>query len=62
MKRNNDLMARGKEKKVKAITKSHGHKDAETLLRPDAGLQTQFKKKRPPKIYRHGPSELSWDT
>jgi len=55
-------MAREKNN-VKANTKSYGHKDAEGLLRPDVGLQAQFKEKRPPKTYRYDPSidpELSW--
>jgi adenine-specific DNA-methyltransferase len=45
-------------------TEAYGHKGKEGLLRPDVGLQAQFKQKRPPKIYRYDPSldpTLSWD-
>jgi len=45
-------------------TEAYGHKGKESLLRPDVGLQAQFKQKRPPKIYRYDPSldpTLSWD-
>ncbi|OGW18584.1 MAG: hypothetical protein A3G93_11915 [Nitrospinae bacterium RIFCSPLOWO2_12_FULL_45_22] len=35
-------------KRIEANTRSYDHKDAESLLRPDIGLQAQFKKKRPP--------------
>ena len=57
-------MARGKKKKAEASTKPYAHKDAESLLRPDVGLQAQFKKKRLPKTYRYDSSidpQLSWD-
>jgi len=59
------MMARGRKRKTtKAQTKSYDHKDAESLLRPDVGLQAQFKQRRPSKKYRYDPSidpELSWD-
>ena len=57
-------MARGKKKNTEASTQSHDHKDKESLLRPDVGLQAQFKSKRPPKTYRYDSSldpEFSWD-
>jgi len=57
-------MARGKKRNTDDSTQSYDHKDAESLLRPDVGLQAQFKEKRPPKTYRYDPSidpELSWD-
>lgn len=51
--------------------KSQGQKDAQAydheeklLLRPDVGLQSQFKQKKQPKTYRYDPSldpALSWD-
>lgn len=45
---------------------AYDHKKGEEklLLRPDVGLQAQFKQKRPPKSYRYDPSldpALSWD-
>ncbi|MGE5528241.1 MAG: site-specific DNA-methyltransferase [Patescibacteria group bacterium] len=43
---------------------AYDHKDQEALLRPDVGLQAQFKKKKLPVKYRYDPSldpELSWD-
>jgi adenine-specific DNA-methyltransferase len=43
---------------------SYRHDENEALLRPDAGLQAQFKKKKPPKTYRYDSSldpEMSWD-
>ena len=43
---------------------AYEHKEQQALLRPDIGLQAQFRKKRPPATYRYDPSldpELSWD-
>ncbi len=43
---------------------AYDHKEERLLLRPDVGLQPQFKQKRPPKRYRYDPSldpALSWD-
>lgn len=40
------------------------HKEEKLLLRPDVGLQPQFKAKKPPRTYRYDPSldpALSWD-
>jgi len=57
-------MARGKKKTIGGDAKSYDHKDVESLLRPDVGLQAQFKQKKPPKPYRYDSSldpELSWD-
>ncbi|MFH0812510.1 MAG: site-specific DNA-methyltransferase [Pseudomonadota bacterium] len=57
-------MARAKKKNTETSTQSYDHKDKESLLRPDVGLQAQFKSKRPPKTYRYDSSldpELSWD-
>ncbi len=56
----------------KKVKKNPDGKDAQTyqhieeklLLRPDVGLQPQFKPKKPPKTYRYDPSldpALSWD-
>ncbi|OGL12988.1 MAG: DNA methylase [Candidatus Rokubacteria bacterium RIFCSPLOWO2_02_FULL_72_37] len=45
--------------------KVYEHKEEKLLLRPDVGLQPQFKAKKPPKTYRYDPSldpALSWDT
>ena len=43
---------------------AYDHKEEKLLLRPDVGLQPQFKQKKPPKTYRYDPSldpALSWD-
>ncbi|OGL07671.1 MAG: hypothetical protein A3I14_09050 [Candidatus Rokubacteria bacterium RIFCSPLOWO2_02_FULL_73_56] len=36
--------------------KVYEHKEEKLLLRPDVGLQPQFKAKKPPKTYRYDPS------
>lgn len=44
---------------------SYRHREAKTLLRPDVGTQSQFKKKRPPATYRYDSSlspSLEWDS
>ena len=56
----------GKAKKTgdKKGAKAYDHKEEKLLLRPDVGLQPQFKQKKPPKTYRYDPSldpALSWD-
>lgn len=43
---------------------AYDHKKEKLLLRPDVGLQAQFKQKKSPKSYRYDPSldpALSWD-
>src|SRR3990170_6760994 len=43
---------------------AYDHTEEKLLLRPDVGLQPQFKPKKPPKTYRYDPSldpALSWD-
>ena len=43
---------------------AYEHKGEEGLLRPDIGLQAQFKKQKPPKAYRYDSSldpAMSWD-
>ena len=45
-------------------TKSYAHPEASVLLRPDIGTQAQFRKKKPPAIYRYDSSlspALDWD-
>ena len=45
-------------------TKDYDHPEATVPLRPDAGTQAQFKKKKPPKAYKYDSSlspELNWD-
>ncbi|HAD81638.1 MAG: DNA methylase [Candidatus Edwardsbacteria bacterium RIFOXYD12_FULL_50_11] len=45
-------------------TKDYDHPEATVPLRPDAGTQAQFKKKKPPKVYKYDSSlapELVWD-
>ena len=56
----------GKAKKAKdgKSAQAYDHKKEKLLLRPDVGLQPQFKQKKPPKTYRYDPSldpALSWD-
>ncbi len=44
--------------------RSYGHPEASALLRPDIGMQAQFRKKKPPTTYRYDPSlspALDWD-
>ncbi len=36
--------------------KNYTHPDATSLLRPDVGVQAQFRKKKPPKTYRYDSS------
>lgn len=43
---------------------AYTHPDATSALRPDVGVQAQFKKKKPPKTYRYDSSlspALAWD-
>ena len=50
--------------KTAKTAETYDHKDKELLLRPDVGLQAQFRKKKPPKTYRFDSSldpNLSWD-
>jgi adenine-specific DNA-methyltransferase len=64
------IVPANKSKPAKA-KKTRDPKDAQAydheeklLLRPDVGLQPQFKRKKPPKTYRYDPSldpALSWD-
>jgi adenine-specific DNA-methyltransferase len=60
----NPKMPRGKKTaKIETTAESYDHKQ-ETTLRPDIGLQAQFKQKRDPKKYRYDSSlspEISWD-
>jgi adenine-specific DNA-methyltransferase len=49
--------------KTKAA-KGYDHKEAEAVLRPDIGIQAQFKKKKEPAKYRYDRSldpQLSWE-
>ena len=44
--------------------KAYDHKETEAVLRPDIGIQAQFKKKKEPAKYRYDRSldpQLSWD-
>lgn len=44
--------------------KAYDYKEQPAVLRPDIGLQAQFKKKKPPATYRYDRSldpQLSWD-
>ncbi len=47
-----------------ARTENYQHPTAESAARPDVGVQSQFKKKKPPKAYRYDSSlspALDWD-
>lgn len=49
---------------AKGKTEVYEHKGKEGLLRPDIGLQAQFKKQKPPKTYKYDSSldpAMSWD-
>ncbi|MGH7432991.1 MAG: site-specific DNA-methyltransferase, partial [Candidatus Methylomirabilales bacterium] len=48
---------------AQSTAEAYKHKEKEALLRPDVGLQAQFKQKRPPKTYQYDPSldpQLVW--
>src|SRR5204863_2835211 len=50
--------------KTGKTAKAYDHKETEAVLRPDIGLQAQFKKKKEPAKYRYDRSldpQLSWD-
>src|SRR6266487_515091 len=50
--------------KTGKTAKAYDHKENEAILRPDIGIQAQFKKKKEPAKYRYDRSldpELSWD-
>ena len=52
------------ETKKQRSAKSYAHPEAHALLRPDAGTQAQFRKKKPPVRYRYDSSlspALDWD-
>ena len=56
--------AQPKKTKDGKSAQAYDHKKEKLLLRPDVGLQPQFKQKKPPKTYRYDPSldpALSWD-
>ena len=50
--------------KTGKTAKAYDHKETEAILRPDIGIQAQFKKKKEPAKYRYDRSldpQLSWD-
>jgi adenine-specific DNA-methyltransferase len=54
----------GSSKGAKGTAEAYRHREAESLLRPDIGVQAQFKKRKPPVTYRFDSSlapELQWD-
>ena len=58
-------MAKNSKTPKTSLADNYGYKEKETLLRPDAGLQAQFKKKKPAKTYKYDSSidpQMSWDT
>ena len=49
---------------VKKRAESYAHPEATSVLRPDVGVQAQFRKKKPPQRYRYDSSlapALNWD-
>lgn len=55
---------KGKKTKDTKTPQTYEHTEEKLLLRPDIGLQPQFKPKKAPKTYRYDPSldpSLSWD-
>jgi adenine-specific DNA-methyltransferase len=47
-----------------ATAETYRHPTAEAVLRPDVGIQAQFRKKKPPRTYRYDSSlspSLEWD-
>src|SRR5688572_29681592 len=58
------MQRRGRSKGgLKARAETYQHKDSESLLRPDIGLQAHFKSKKPPFQYKHDPTrdpQLVW--
>lgn len=61
------VAAKGSRKKSASLpteAKPYTHPSADSALRPDVGVQAQFKKKKPPKTYRYDSSlspSLEWD-
>lgn len=56
--------ARAKKTQDGKSVQAYDHKQEKLLLRPDVGLQPQFKQRKAPKTYRYDPSldpALSWD-
>jgi len=56
-------MARRGNRTIKQA-ESYQHPTAESVLRPDVGTQAQFRKKKPPQMYRYDSSlapSLEWD-
>src|SRR5512147_1526561 len=48
----------------KGLTEPYRHPTAESLMRPEVGTQSQFRKKKPPVTYKYDSSlspELNWD-
>ena len=56
MPRKEQKAAKGKKAKNRKSAQAYDHKEERLLLRPDVGLQPQFKQKKPPKTYRYDPS------
>src|SRR5437667_7534429 len=58
------MVRRARNPKQAKAAKAYDHKETEAVLRPDIGLQAQFKKKKEPATYRYDRSldpQLSWD-
>jgi len=58
------MARRAASSKSSKAAKAYDHKETEAVLRPDIGIQAQFKKKKEPAKYRYDRSldpQLSWD-
>jgi adenine-specific DNA-methyltransferase len=58
------MARRAAKRKQGKAAKAYDHKESEAILRPDIGIQAQFKKKKEPAKYRYDRSldpQLSWD-
>ena len=58
------MARRAAKSKTGKTAKAYDHKESEAVLRPDIGIQAQFKKKKEPAKYRYDRSldpQLSWD-
>ncbi|MGH7409995.1 MAG: hypothetical protein ACREJ6_02885 [Candidatus Methylomirabilis sp.] len=56
MPRKEQKAAKGKKAQDGKSAQAYDHKGEKLLLRPNVGLQPQFKQKKPPKTYRYDPS------
>lgn len=63
-KKKNPTNPKKNDQSMGVLTENYRHPTAETLLRPEIGTQPQFRKKKPPVVYRYDSSlspSLEWD-